>query len=411
MTIHAPIAALECALVPLAIDYPAYRQQVIFRCCKWDPQVGDQSTIADQACVLSRRTASALATHAEALAAETLALEEALAARSDLLATLGLGRKLRGALAGCHRDPAQDLRVMRFDFHPTGEGWALSEVNSDVPGGFAEASALPQLAARYVPDAHPFGDAAKALVDAFARRLAPRARVAFVHATAFADDRQVMQFLAERFAAAGFETVLAAPDHLVWKEGCAHSIQSDNRARIDGIVRFFPADWLSLLPRSAHWRDYFGAATLAANPACALLSQSKRLPLLWDALGVAVPNWRALLPETHDPREVRWQRDESILVKPAFGRVGEGLAWRGGVSRRTWQRTVLNVALFPRRWIAQRRFASRPLASREGPRHLCVGVFTIDGKAAGFYGRLSANPVIEKHAQDVAVLVREEARW
>jgi hypothetical protein len=57
--------------------------------------------------------------------------------------------------------------------------------------------------------------------------------------------------------------------------------------------------------------------------------------------------------------------------------------------------------------VAQRRFQSLPLASRDGPRHLCIGVFTVDGKPAGFYGRLSALSTIEKHAQDVAVLIRE----
>ena len=34
---------------------------------------------------------------------------------------------------------------MRYDFHPTIEGnWAVSEVNSDVPGGFAESSLMPK---------------------------------------------------------------------------------------------------------------------------------------------------------------------------------------------------------------------------------------------------------------------------
>jgi hypothetical protein len=43
--------------------------------------------------------------------------------------------------------------------------------------------------------------------------------------------------------------------------------------------------------------------------------------------------------------------------------------------------------------------------TRSGPRHLCIGVFVIDGRASGFYGRLAAGPIIEKHAQDIAVLV------
>jgi hypothetical protein len=115
--------------------------------------------------------------------------------------------------------------------------------------------------------------------------------------------------------------------------------------------------------------------------------------------------WKSLLPETRDPRQVAWQDDEGWLVKPAFGRVGEGIAWRGGVTARSWRRTKWKVRLAPRQWVAQRRFVSRPLWSRAGIRHLCVGVFVVDGKAAGFYGRLSGTTTIDKHAQDVAILV------
>ena len=44
-------------------------------------------------------------------------------------------------------NPQKHVRLMRYDFHPTvGGGWAVSEVNSDVPGGFAEASLMPQVA-------------------------------------------------------------------------------------------------------------------------------------------------------------------------------------------------------------------------------------------------------------------------
>jgi hypothetical protein len=35
----------------------------------------------------------------------------------------------------------------------------------------------------------------------------------------------------------------------------------------------------------------------------------------------------------------------------------------------------------------------------------CIGVFTIGGKAAGFYGRIAKQPIVNQAAQDVAVLV------
>jgi len=64
----------------------------------------------------------------------------------------------------------------------------------------------------------------------------------------------------------------------------------------------------------------------------------------------------------------------------------------------------------PGQWVAQRMFASQPALSDEGEvRHVCVGVFTVDGKCAGFYGRVSPSPRIDETAEDAPVLVREEA--
>jgi glutathionylspermidine synthase len=297
---------------------------------------------------------------------------------------------------------------MRFDFHPAATGWALSEVNSDVPGGFAEASMLPRLAAQRA-SGQPAGDVAGALVSAMASRVAPGDRIAFVHATAYTDDRQVMQFLASRFAEAGFEPVLIAPDHLRWPQpgmqGRAYSVAQASPGFVNAIVRFYPAEWMPALPAISGWQGFFGASTVSANPVSALLTQSKRLPLLWDRLGVPTPAWRAALPETRDPREAPWRSDEAWLVKPALGRVGEDVAWRSSSPQKDWRKLSRSVALFPRHYIAQRRFEPRALTSRDGLRHLCIGVFTVDGRAAGFYGRVSHRPIIDKHAQDIAVLV------
>ena len=63
------------------------------------------------------------------------------------------------------------VRLMRFDFHPTENGWVLSEVNSDVPAGMAEGSVLSELAHRYFDSdafaALPRGDIVKNIFDAF----------------------------------------------------------------------------------------------------------------------------------------------------------------------------------------------------------------------------------------------------
>jgi hypothetical protein len=35
----------------------------------------------------------------------------------------------------------------------------------------------------------------------------------------------------------------------------------------------------------------------------------------------------------------------------------------------------------------------------------CIGVYTIDGKAAGVYGRVGKKPIIDQYAFEAAVLV------
>ena len=64
------------------------------------------------------------------------------------------------------RDSA--ARVLRFDFHWTCDGWRISEVNSDVPGGFSEASELPALMAVYNTRTQPAGNPGAAWADAIA---------------------------------------------------------------------------------------------------------------------------------------------------------------------------------------------------------------------------------------------------
>ena len=84
------------------------------------------------------------------LFAETLTVETEAAAlragartRETISCRAGPWRRL-GLAAGSAGDPSVP-RLMRFDLHPTDEGWRLSEVNSDVPGGLNESSLFPEL--------------------------------------------------------------------------------------------------------------------------------------------------------------------------------------------------------------------------------------------------------------------------
>jgi glutathionylspermidine synthase len=171
---------------------------------------------------------------------------------------------------------------------------------------------------------------------------------------------------------------------------------------VHGVFRFFPAEWLPNLPGG--WRDFFRPGPPACNHPLALFTQSKRAPLLWDRLGVPVPAWRALLPETVDPRRADWERDGTWVLKPALGRVGEDIGIREVLSPKEWKGIRRDARRHPGNWVAQRRFASRPVPSASGDRHLCVGVYTVDGKAAGFYARVASRPRIDQFAEDAPVL-------
>ena len=62
----------------------------------------------------------------------------------------------------------------------------------------------------------------------------------------------------------------------------------------------------------------------------------------------------------------------------------------------------------PRYWITQKRFDSQAIKTAEAEEyHLCVGVYTINGKYAGYYGRGSKYPRIDERAEDMAILVKK----
>lgn len=391
------------------VDFSDYRYKVIFGAYKWDPQVEDHGTVSSQVVLLCKDMAGQLAAWAEELAAETVRMEEALLRNLNLAKELGLpGRVYRALRRLSGYDPDRHVRLMRFDFHPTTDGWAISEVNSDVPGGLAEASVLPEIAGQYFSGCEPGFHVGERLLEAFRSRRKADDPIAFVHATSYSDDRQVMQFLGDYFANRGIASFYAAPDHLKWSGGNAVSVLEGQKGAVGGIVRFFPLEWLPNLPHGADWQGYYDSSTPSCNHPAAILTQSKRLPIIWDRLGVDIPAWRQLLPETKDPREVS-KDDTDWILKPALGRVGEGISIREVMAEKERRMIEKAARRYPKDWVAQRRFESRPLYTPEGEAyHLCMGVFTVDGKCAGFYGRISPFPRIDARAKDIPVLVMRE---
>ena len=281
----------------------------------------------------------------------------------------------------------------------------LSEVNSDVPAGMAEASILPKLARQYVNIGQPYGDVKKHIIQAFERVLGASGRVALVHLTAYEEDRQVLECLGDAFLQRGHNVVYAAPNQLKWKNGKPHSLVAGCRGEVTAIARYFPAEHFRHYPFGCDAKGFFTPGVPSCNHPIALYSQSKRLPLIWDKLGVDCPLWKALLPATSETAI----DDPDYILKPAMGRVGEGVAIRETMSQKAYESCVKAAKKRPREWVSQRKFDSLPLHDNEGTLyHLCLGAFTVNCVFAGFYARLSKNARIDYKAIDIPVLVEEE---
>ncbi len=385
------------------------RRQAMLDGCKWDPQVGDHETLAPFPLMMSTSAWRKLAAQAEALSREALTAEAEIAQRPDLLNRLGLPRALRKVLGGSEELTPTAARVIRFDFHPTTQGWKISEANSDVPGGYSEACHFTTLMAEHFSGWRPSGDPAGELVAALSAVAGSAGPVALLSAPGYLEDHQVVAYLSQRLRELGCPTRRAKPEQLRWRDGPARLELAGWQGPVGAVVRFYQAEWLARLPVRMGWSAFFrGGQTPVTNPALAVISESKRFPLVWDELETKLPTWRSLLPESRDPRAVNWGREDGWLLKTAYCNTGDTVSAREWLSGGAWARARLAGALFPGHWVAQRRFESLPVATPMGARHVCLGVYTVNGRAAGAYARMAARPLIDFAATDVALLLEDD---
>lgn len=389
-------------------EFESVRRAAILRHCKWDPQVGDHATLATFPLVLTRAAARTLSESAQRLAAEAAAAEQELLHAPRLHEVLAVPRAIRALLRRGLEvgwTPAAG-RVMRFDFHPTSAGWRLSEVNADVPGGFSEATEFTRLMAERYPGLEPAGAPGPRWVDALLACAAPVSTGVLIYAPGFTEDLQVVSYVANLLRARGCRVLLAQPQHLRWQDGHASVECGGHRGPVDFVVRFFQAEWLPHLPRRVHWQPLIaGATTPVANPGSAILLESKRFPLTWEQLATPLPTWRQLLPETRElPRET-WRTDASWMLKSAYSNNGDDVLNREWTPSAEWSKATRWLAWTRGQWSAQRRFDSRPLETPWGRMHVCVGVYTVNGAAAGMYGRVSHFPIVDYRSSDAAVLI------
>jgi hypothetical protein len=148
--------------------------------------------------------------------------------------------------------------------------------------------------------------------------------------------------------------------------------------------------------------------TPITNPGIAVISESKRFPLLWDELTTPMAAWRALLPETRDPRAVPWERDDTWLLKTALCNNGDTVSARDRMGARRWKRLARAVRWFPGGWVAQKKFRTLPIDTPLGVMFPCIGIYTVNGRTCGAYARLGRSPIVDFAATDVALLIENE---
>ena len=98
----------------------------------------------------------------------------------------------------------------------------------------------------------------------------------------------------------------------------------------------------------------------------------------------------------------------SWVLKSAYSNNGDDVLHRALMPEAEWRKSTRWLFLARHEWLLQRRFESVPLATPWGPMHVCLGVYTVDGRPSGMYGRLSRGPIVDYRAIDVAVLVEDE---
>ena len=65
----------------------------------------------------------------------------------------------------------------------------------------------------------------------------------------------------------------------------------------------------------------------------------------------------------------------------------------------------------PKNYLAQKKFISKPvLDENKNEFHVCLGSYTVDGKHAGYYARISKKPRIDSDAADIPVIIERSTK-
>ena len=391
--------------------YYDYKLEAMFNCYKWDPQFCDNNTLAKYVLVLTKEENEEVIKLTKSLDKETRLAEEYLNKNIKIAKKLALPKRILEKIPNMQNyDSDKNIRLMRYDFHPDINGkWVVTEVNSDVPAGYAESSLLPELARRVinVPELE-YTSFGEKMAEAINNKLNKTGTIMMVHCTCFSDDRQVMQYMGDRLKKEGYKIIYGAADHVKFKDKQAYCILDNNEEKIDLIFRFTPLEWLiQMKPR--RWDGYFNSTTISCNHPIAIYAQSKRFPFIWNDLekvDIKMETWRNLLPETLEVKD--FKQKLGYIYKPVYGRVGERVSIKEACRGDEYRKIINDVKKHPKQYLLQKKFQSLPLRGEdEKEYHICLGSYAIEGEHAGYYARISEYPRIDSYSADIPVLIEK----
>jgi hypothetical protein len=348
-----------------------------------------------------------LAKLVQKLAQEMLAAERELASRPDLYRLLGLPPTIRRVMEECgpQCQPKSAARLVRFDFHFTKQGWLFSEVNAGRVGRPSEAYGFAKAMAPYYPGFSPPPNPASKYADAISRAAGRNGLIGFVHESLRRSIRDA-QFLAREVERRGMRTTLFPLRRLWWASSLARVRVPSGILTPDLLVRGIAVHELVRSSKHAVWEPWFcGGKTLMSTPGSVVAVASKRFPVVWKEMETRMSAWRSFLPETCCPSKLKGGSVTDWVFKPALGSDGARVAIAGVTRRQAFREAVDQARRHPDRWVAQRRFESVALSTERGPGHVCLGIYTVDGVAAGAFTRIRGEALINARSLWMPVLV------
>ena len=396
---------LEAGRVLTSKEWEGYCKGVISDCIDCNFRPGEFRSLGpDFALLLKPGEWPRLANLAEELTREMLAAEQELASRTDLYRLLGLPSSIQRVMEECgpRCQPKGAARLIRFDFHFTKEGWLLSEGNTDLPDGF-EGFGFTKAMSPYYPGFSPPPNPVRKYAEAIRRAAGRHSLIGIVHPRGYV---RHAQFLARELERSGMRTTLLLPRRLWWTANRARIRASSGMLRPDLLVRRVPAPWLPMPSQRAEWGPWFcGGKTQMSNAGAVVVTDSKLFPVVWRELDTRMSAWRSFLPETRCPRELPGGSITDWVFKPTFGSNGAGIAIAGVTKRQAFREIADSARRNPTKWVAQRRFESVGLPTERGPGHVCLGIYTINGVAAGAFTRIRGSALIDQHSLLIPVLI------